>query len=277
MKYLDTKLISEIIDYKIPQSNVVTEHTNKGHFYRIVDKDVVYGSVTTKLQMLKDESLINYKMNRALDYVADHWHLFTEQNIKTQLDEASKVSAGILEDAGDIGTLIHNCREAYFKDWIKNGRRPDRIFDYMPKDRYDLRCVSALRALEKFVGDTKYIPLRTELKVWSHDMKVAGTLDDIGVMYNQLVLMDLKSSNAIKDLYYPQVAMYYEMFKKLTGIRPKRCFILRVSKEDGTYKIEDLFDMPKLVRYAKNILKVSDGIEFIKSLRKDNQKVVVKL
>ncbi len=52
-------------------------------------------------------------------------------------------------------------------------------------------------------------------------------------------------------------------------------------KEDGTYKIEDLFkkqsEMLKLVNTAKLMLKMNAGIDFIKSLRKDNQKKVIEL
>jgi len=65
------------------------------------------------------------------------------------------------------------------------------------------------------------------------------------------------------------------MFRKLTDLRPERCFILKLSKEDGTYKIEDLKKPGILVRYAKSMLKTNEGIEFIKSLRKDNQKKVL--
>ena len=71
--------------------------------------------------------------------------------------------------------------------------------------------------------------------------------------------------------------MYYMMFKKLTGLRPKRCFILKVSKEDGTYKIEELFMINRLVAYAKSMLKVNEALDFIRGLRKDNQKVVLSI
>ena len=64
------------------------------------------------------------------------------------------------------------------------------------------------------------------------------------------------------------------MFVQLTGLRPQRCFILKVSKEDGTYKIEDLKKPARIAQYALALLKTDEGVEFIKGLRKDNQRSV---
>lgn len=295
----------EDIGKALPSGLVVPRHNEKGHFYQV--GEVVYPSVTGRLQILKDEGLINYKMNRAIEYVFAHFKEFTDANIMAHLDTASRVSVDILTDAGGIGTDIHNYREAIFRDWIKTGERPKDFLAYIPADREDIRAISALRALSKFCDETGYIPVDTELLVFSHKLKVAGTLDDIGIMrkihregnkdcvHNEImdevkgnvhcvkcdrkwryefVLMDLKTSNQFKDHYFFQVALYYQMFKELTGLKPERCFILKVSKEDGSYKMEDLYKPSLLASYAKSMLKTHEGITTIKDLRKDNQKIV---
>ena len=295
------------INKMMPEGSVIAEHTAKGHFYKIMtpDKDGVIGnvypSVTGKIQILKDESLINYKMNQAIQYVFRKYKEFDDSNIMEHLDFASRASADILTDAGDIGTEIHNAREEYFKDWIKTGGRPASTLDFIPSDNPDVRMKSALRALQSFVLDHQYVPIATELFVYSHKLKVAGTLDDIGLMKRvvregnkncvheivgthclkcdykfkiQFVLMDLKTSNQLKDHYFFQVALYYTMFYKLTGLRPERCFILKLSKEDGTYKIEDLERPSTLASYARSMVRTQNGIQYIKSIRKDNQRSV---
>jgi asparagine synthetase B (glutamine-hydrolysing) len=95
----------------------------------------------------------------------------------------------------------------------------------------------------------------------------------------QFVLLDLKTSNQFKDHYFFQVAMYWWMFWKIIGIdhKPEKCLILKVSKEDGRYKIEDLKMPARLAGYAKHMLRTKEGMEFIRELRKDNQRNVVKI
>ena len=299
------KLILE----KIPEGSIVPRHTKDGHFYEVVPAGKVFTSVTTKLQVLKDESLTNYKMNRALDYVFANYKKISDETVMEILSVAKEQSGIILRDAGDIGTAIHQYRENYFNDWIKGGIRPADARTYIPEFQTDPRAISGMRALEKFVKEKGYTPIVSEQLVYDTKFEVAGTLDDVGLMRKEirppspgcecqvmtdwkgitrcfkcdwkykeeLVLMDLKTSNQFKDHYFFQVAMYFMMFIQLTGLKPKRCFILKVSKEDGTYKIEELKQFGKLVRYAKNMLKVNEALDFIRSVRKDNQRVVISI
>ena len=62
--------------------------------------------------------------------------------------------------------------------------------------------------------------------------------------------------------------MYYQMLVERTGLKPRDCFILKVSKETGEYKLEYLKNMRKLVRYAKAVVAIDDGLQFIKQSRK---------
>lgn len=284
---LSAAQIKKKISVAIPEGRVVTAHTERGHFYKIVDNDhpdgITYPSVTGKLQVLKDEGLINYKMNRVIDFVFANWKQFTDENIMKFLDDASNVPADILKDAGDIGTIIHDAREAFFKEWIRRDQHPVvEVKEFLPPDCVDIRAISALRALDKFIKDYDYVPIVTELLVYDHKLKVGGMLDDLGLMTDEqgnrkFVLMDIKSSNQFKDHYFFQVALYYYMFYRLTELRPQRCFILKLSKTDGTYKIEDLYRPSTLASYARSMVRTNNGLDYIRSLRKDNQKTVIQI
>ncbi len=314
----------------LPEGKVIPRHSEKGHFYEVTEGVFpVYPSVTGKIQVLKDEGLINYKMNRAVDYFRNYLFGLTNLPSMVEIDEAcdkaSRVSQDILLDAGDIGTRIHNLRQVIFEHWIETGERPKDFLSFVPVDEEDVRVTSALRALQKFCEEKDYIPVVCELLVYSHKLGVAGTLDDLGLMRQVLhegdsqglcdhlgselfsgerinscmadqkgrftclrcgyqyryefVLMDLKTSNQFKDHYFFQVALYWWMFWQLLGVayKPERCFILKVSKEDGRYQIEDLKMPSKLAEYCRAMIKTNEGIGFIKSLRKDNQKAVAPL
>lgn len=323
-KRWDPKSIQAKIEEALPEGKVIPRHNQFGHFYEVRENHQigepladslgnpnilgpVYPSVTGKLQILKDEGISDYKMNRALDYIFGNFSKLTEENLMEHIDAASKVSGGILMDAGDIGTRCHDYREQIFQKWIDTGERPQDFLSFIPPEDVDVRAQSATRALDKFCTKEGYVPVACELLMYSHKLKTAGTLDDIGLMKKVIregnaecshasamtsskgvvrclecdykaemvfVLMDLKTSNQFKNHYFFQVALYYWMFVQLTGLKPQRCFILKVSKEDGTYKIEDLKKPAKIAQYALHLLKTDEGVEFIKGLRKDNQRSV---
>lgn len=264
---------------KLPLGSVVSQHTEKEHFYKVPSGNV-YPSVTGKLQILKDEGLMAYKMNRAVDYIAAHREELVDPERAMQIfDESKQESEKILRDAGDIGTIIHDARERYFNEWIRTGERPQDLRRFIPPSVTDVRAISGLRAVEKFCIQEKYQPVISELYVYDEEWETAGALDDIGLLGDEetIVLMDLKTSNRFKDHYFFQVAMYWHMFVKLTGVTPERVLILKASKTDGSYKLEELQDLPKLAEYAGHMLKVNEALSFIKGLRKDNQRKVATL
>jgi hypothetical protein len=299
---LTVQAIAKQIDEALPPGAVTPRHTGDGHFYGVPSGNV-YPSVTGVISVIKDRSIQNFDMNEAMRYV--------EQNIndcvvdgkldmmKTidLLHNAKKASRNILKDAGDIGTQIPDRREEYFQRWIDDGSRPS-ISDYV-KDDDDPRLKSGMRALDMFCNETEYIPIRTEVMVYSDRYKLAGMLDDIGMIntvkrkgdlkcahdlyYDMLVtrcmkcdmkkawevcMMDLKSSNQFKDSYYYQVSIYYMMFENLTGIKTDRNFILKVSKDNGKYKTEELTKMRNLVAGAKKIIAAAAAVDKVKDLRK---------
>ena len=260
----------------IPEGTVIPQHDQEGHKYFIVPLGEQFLSVTTKLAVIKYPSIQNWKMNKALDYVSRNWRSIDEHTIMDIIDAAAKAPVEEFEGAGSVGTEIHECRERYFKEWIRLGARPQSTLDFIPADQRDTRIVSAMRALESFCIKENYEPIATELYVYSAKLKIAGTLDDIGLLPfktssgrtgKRLVLMDIKTSNqAIKISYAYQVALYYGMFKRLTGLIPKKSFILHLSKQDGTYKIPEIRQISKVFKAACNVLKVYDSEEFVKKM-----------
>lgn len=314
--------IIERINQVLPEGRVVPRHNENGHFYEVKiwkndDKEgPIYPSVTGKLQVLKDQGLMNYKMNRAIEYLKNFIFSLnvmpTMEEIEAAAEKASRVSQDILEDAGDIGNRVHNTRERIFSEWIKTGKKPDDFLSFIPAEEEDIRTTSAIRALQSFVEDHDYVPVACELLVFDHDLAVAGTLDDLGLMRRvvkegdlecqhefitsmfadihkcakcdrkdryEFVLMDIKTSNQFKDHYFFQVALYWRMLWRLLGKswKPERAIIVKLSKTDGSYKIEELKKLPSLAQYALHMLKTNEAVDFIKSIRKDNQKVVAPL
>jgi len=305
--------VQKAIDTALPPGAVVPRHTDQGHFYGVPSGNV-YPSVTGIIGYVKDPSIQQFDMNEALRYVEKHipdtvvdgeLDLF---KVMDMLHEAKKAPRGILMDAADIGTQIHDRREKYYQDWIDTDTRPD-ITQYYDVNQDDIRLISAIRALGKFCDEHEYIPIRCEMLVYSDKYQIAGTLDDLGMVntiirkgdkkcqhdlfydaYNtrcmkcdlkrvwQVCLTDLKSSNQFKDSYYLQVALYQMMFVDLTGVKPKRNFILKTDKKDGHYKIEELKKMPSLIANAKRVIMAAQAMGKVKEIRKQsNAKKVISI
>lgn len=305
--------VRDAIDKALPPGAVVPRHTDEGHFYG-VPSGKVYPSVTGIIGYVKDPSIQQFDMNEALRYVEAHIHEVVVDGeldmFKTMdlLHEAKKAPKGVLIDAADIGTKIHDRREKYYQDWIDTDTRP-KITDYYDVNQDDVRLVSAMRALSSFCDEHEYIPVRCEMLVYSDKYEVAGTLDDLGMVNSivrkgkkdcqhdmyydgyksrcmkcdlkrqwQLALTDLKSSNQFKDSYFLQVAIYQMMFVQNTGVKPERNFILKTSKTDGKYHIEELKKMPQLIAQAKKVIEAARAMEHVKAIRKgSNAKNVISI
>ena len=308
-KDVTPELLRAIIAEKLPEGTVVTAHDKTGHWYSVPHLGETFPSVTGKLQILKDPSLKHYAVNENNKYIFAHFKEFTDSNIMDQLDIASRKAEDNRDSAGDFGTEIHDIRECYFKDWIRDNKRPEkRLEDYIPFEMSsDPRAISCIRALKRFLLETLYVPVRCELLLYDAKLEIGGTLDDVGLMHtikrkgsdicdhdyivgikaincwkcphklslNPIyVLLDLKTSNQFKDHYWYQVTIYLWCLINLTGITPKKSFILKTGKLDGMYKLEEIKQHKKIMAYAKNFLRAVEGLDLIRELRKDNQKKV---
>ena len=261
----------------LPPGAVIPMHSERGHFYKASSSGQTYGSVTEKLKCIKDESIQNFALNEGMRYIEANLSKVVGPSginmIKAidMFDAAKKASSGVLSDAGDIGNRIHDRRDNYFQNWIDTGTKPDMALFIFEND--DPRLIAAMKGLEKFVVDYDYRPIRTELMLVSHKYKVGGTLDDVGLARfpgeknHQLVLMDLKTSNQFKAHYWLQVALYHIMLREITGINTKRHFILKLSKETPTYKVEEITSMAKVAQGVRYLLKVDEAMNFIKETR----------
>lgn len=280
-----------LIKERMSQYDIRTDHDATGHYYVFEGKR--YPSVTKELATLKDEGLMNWKMNRALEYLKpillDPVALDgkTREEKLNEITQAAKLAPQLeFEGAGDIGRQVHDWRERWFRTIIGD----DQLVGSGLAKVADPSVVSGCRAITKFVEDTGYIPVACELPLASHDLGIGGMLDDIGILPNpikvlksdpvmgdgyrtvykpKLCLVDLKTSNiGDKTSYFLQVAFYYYMFKKMTGITCHEFYILHVSKTDGSYKLIPINNMRELVKDARLLIKLNRSLDRINQEKK---------
>lgn len=277
---------------------VTTAHEpTKGHFYVSPGTGEKYHSVTYFTSFIKDPSLANWKMNRALEYISNN--RLKLDNLDEILKQAKLAPEGEFHNAGDIGTQTHAWREQFFSAWIESGQvqMTDAEIDAIPLPTdCDPEVISGCRAIKRFLKETGAIPVACELPLVDDELKVGGQIDDLmvfsnkqwktvtdkggnsfmGVQFNPyLGFVDLKtSSQGKKPAYAFQVRGFYQrMIWKTFHVRPKKTYILHTSKDDGTYKLIDLTEMKHLEKDATDLVRLSrswDGV-----VQKFKPKVIV--
>lgn len=135
-----------------------------------------------------------------------------------------KEAAGILRQAGQRGTIIHETLEKYLKNnsTYKKG--------LMPVDRMHIQ------ELKKYVNRINNI-LFLEERLYSDYLKVAGTVDCIAEFDGVLSIIDFKTSRSLKQEehckgYFMQGSAYAACFKELTGHAVKQVVIIMVVNND---------------------------------------------
>jgi PD-(D/E)XK nuclease superfamily len=133
------------------------------------------------------------------------------------------------EKAADIGTIAHGLCEAYLR-----GMELDRT--NLAPDMLDRAETSFLKFLQWW--DRQHLVVeRTEQAMVSERLQVGGTLDILARSESDLVLVDLKSGNAIYDEALVQAAVYAAMWEETHAERVEQVFVVRISKVD-THDLE---------------------------------------
>ena len=158
-------------------------------------------------------------------------------------EEANRVSAR----ASKRGTQIHSLCE----DYLTSGKADPNPFDtemFNSLVPY-LERIDNIHALES--------PL------YSHKLKVAGTVDCIGEYNGVLSVIDFKTSSRIKQLkdipgYFIQTAAYAYMFWEQTGVVPEQLVIIMgVDNEDALVFIQPVkLWLPEFIQVREDFRKL---------------------
>jgi len=159
----------------------------------------------------------------------------------------------VLNEAGDIGTLLHLLIEGH-----------QRGFDIDTKDYSYNQEKAAMKAFAGYLQwyeKVKFKSLRNELLLVNEEMQVGGTIDCIGKMGDDLVVVDWKTSKYLYAENKLQLAAYTYMFEQA---QPKANvaygLVMRFGKEDG-----------KFHQHVIKREKLETGIEIFKALIKISQ------
>lgn len=185
-------------------------------------------SVTKKLDLIggdKTGALMGWATKTALAHVRDHLVRANEMGlavtpelIEATIAEGRKRPEKVKDAAADLGTRVH----ALIDRWIAG----ERGFTMFADEQV------AFANFELFVKSKGLRFIFGDLAVASRRYKYGGRLDALAMMGKKLVLLDWKTSNAIRDDYALQVAGYRQALLETWGMKAERAIVVRFDKVD---------------------------------------------
>lgn len=195
------------------------------HLYTVDGKD--YPSVTKVLNIIgggKTNALVIWARREALKLAKseilgfmDSGKSLTHIALDELMAKADRQPDKIKTNAADIGGRIHAAIDEYIV-----GKIPTLESDTKPGFDNFMAWI-AHEGIRLIAGDTS---------VASVMHGFGGRLDALGVDKNgDLVLLDWKTSNALREEYPLQVAAYAQAFTETYGLAPVRAVVVRFGKE----------------------------------------------
>lgn len=203
---------------KIPKIKQV--NSPKGRRYEVEGTEFAYPSITTVLSKTADKSGIIAWRNRVGE------------------EKANAIS----QAATRRGTSMHKLCERYLNNEDLGAAMPspeeDKDFEEIHSGDWDAGRLlfHGIRPALDRIDNVRAL----EVGLFSHKLKVAGTVDCIAEMDGTLCIIDFKTSRREKDEkhikdYFMQGCFYFAAYHEITGELPRQIKIL-ISVQDGSFQ-----------------------------------------
>ena len=153
----------------------------------------------------------------------------------------------IRDTAGGIGTLAH-----YLVVCDLQGQEPD-TKSYSPED-----ISKANNCLKSYFAWKKHNlikPTMVEEPLISEKYGYGGTLDIYGILNDENVLIDLKTSKGIYESYLYQLGAYGQLIFENTGKQPDKALILRINKDNNDdFEIRFISNLDRYFEVFRHLL-----------------------
>lgn len=152
------------------------------------------------------------------------------------IERARKAPNETRDERGEAGTETHRLIQEVV----------ELASDEKNRDEYlksvDAPYLPAVTAALRFLYDYNIEVLETERVVWLPEMKVAGTIDGVGMRHGKVVIWDWKTSASIYWETALQLGAYSHLLEELTGEYVFEAFAVRLPRQgdEGGYEARRL-------------------------------------
>lgn len=135
----------------------------------------------------------------------------------------------VRDDAGGAGSIAHG--------WIDDDIHGRELAAPPPEADADMiaKAQSGLGAFRSWRDSMRLEILDTETPLVSDEYGFGGTYDALGVIGDEVILVDWKTSNRVYSEYIAQLAAYRHLVREQTFHDPQGARLLRVGKELGDF------------------------------------------
>lgn len=202
-----------------------------------------------------------------LDMMANNglwnWKLFNQKKLIKQAMESKKIPIDVIEDVMieaeainektqkktlGIGTIVHKLAE----DWLKGKEVIE------PKDKVVANC---FKKFKNFWTSNNLKLLESE-KILYSIKGFCGTLDIIATdKSNNLILIDIKTSNGIFHNYVLQLHAYKYAYEEQTGKKINKLCIVRLPKNDDDFESRVFSHKPQHTKAFLGLLDCYKSLE----------------
>jgi hypothetical protein len=227
------------------------------HIYE-VDGKIVEG-VTGVISVISKPALMYWAVNMAIEYMQKHLKAgesYDEIEIKKILEGAKSAHRTKKEDAGDIGTLVHEAIEQY----IKTGKEEAPVHE---------KAKVCFENFIKWVKDKKVIFTESERKIYSQRLRYAGTMDFVCKIGGMTFVGDIKTASGVYDEMWFQCSGYQQAYEEETGIKIDGQIIVRVGKTGD-------FEAPENYEYEENVEAFNGALKLYRRVQNLRDKKEVK-
>lgn len=207
----------------------------KNHIYRVGDR-IVPGT-TTILGVINKPMLMGWAVGQAMGFIENAirpGQSYDEIQLKQIIEEAGKAHYKKSKTAADMGNIVH--------EWIAK-----HIAEENPTRPVNKSCLNAIDQFLKWEKEHNVRFLESEKVLYSIEQNYAGTMDFMAEVDGKVMIGDFKTSKAIYDEYWLQVAAYEQAYReeypnqKIDGaliVRIGKDASLEVQERDWDYELD---------------------------------------
>ncbi len=184
------------------------------------------GSVTGIIG-IKDKSggLLPWAVALAVNYLRDK-HIAGVQIFEDDFVLAEQQHTIKKVEAANVGTEVHDWVENYIKHTLKK-----KGYESMPQMPDTKEAQIGVNAFLDWITENKVVFKSSERAVYSKKYDYIGKMDIEAKVNGQLCLLDIKTSNDLRNDYYMQTAAYVRADEEESGREYEGRWLIRLAKE----------------------------------------------
>jgi hypothetical protein len=208
---------------------IIIDYWDDKHWYIRRDVGKILTSVTGATGIVSDANIL---MAWACKLTKNHLLEIIESGGMVLVDDiytACQLFRAKRDEAGDIGTAVHDLIEKYIKSKLSKGKAIA-----IPKNA-DPRIINGFIAFKEWTEKNKVKFESSEQIVYSKKFDYVGTLDCRAIVNGKRTLIDFKTGNFLADTVPFQVSAYLEADYEESGREYEDRLVLHIKKDTGDF------------------------------------------